>query len=363
MANTPYNLYQFVCQCLLLDKHPELKESIKAQFASGQVDLEHFIHLSSIHFVLPAVFLQLKKAGLLSVLPIEYVEHIEEIYNLNCKRNKEILEQVKQINRVLSMVHIQAVYLKGTANLIDGLYSDIGRRMIGDIDLLVADINYQKTITVIENLGYMPDKKGFYDPSVSKHYYRLFKKDVPADIEVHRMAVIPQYSNRFTSNNIINKSVLVNNNQIPTSEHRLIHNFIHSQLSNRGHWFKYNPLRDLYDFFLLSQETEYKTSLKEVQFKNKFNSYASFCATNFKYGKLLNVKFNFSNKIYTHKSQYFYAHPRIWKINSDFYKFYFYCFSFVPDKIILSIQNGKYRSYIFGRLRKEGVWNLFTKPA
>jgi len=45
---------------------------------------------------------------------------------------------MKEMNATLNAAGISPIYLKGTGNLIDGFYEDIGERIIGDIDFLVC---------------------------------------------------------------------------------------------------------------------------------------------------------------------------------------------------------------------------------
>jgi len=42
------------------------------------------------------------------------------------------------MNATLNTAGISPIYLKGTGNLIDGIYGDVGERIIGDIDFLVC---------------------------------------------------------------------------------------------------------------------------------------------------------------------------------------------------------------------------------
>jgi len=75
----------------------------------------------------------------LSVIPEEVEHAFAEIYELNRQRNQQILKQIDDITALLNKENIQPVFLKGTANLLDELYSDVGERMIGDIDFLVTE--------------------------------------------------------------------------------------------------------------------------------------------------------------------------------------------------------------------------------
>lgn len=197
--NKNSELFKFACQCLLLDKHQELKKDIQEKFVSGKVDLDRFILLCSNHLVLPAITLQLQNASLLELFPKEYSKHLKEIYELNKKRNQEILQQIEEISNQLKKANIDPLYLKGSANLMDGLYSDVGERMIGDIDFLVQEKDYIKTIELVKELNYHSDVK-MYDGLTSwKHYPRLYREDVPADIEIHHVPVNFAYTKQFNT--------------------------------------------------------------------------------------------------------------------------------------------------------------------
>ena len=128
-------LYKFACKCLLLDKNSQFEIEVKNKFKSGQIDLERFVLLCSNHLVLPAIYFRLNNAGLFEYFPLDFELHLKEIYHLNKKRNNEILLQIEELSNVLQNHDIEPIYLKGTGNLMDNLYSNISDRMIGDICL------------------------------------------------------------------------------------------------------------------------------------------------------------------------------------------------------------------------------------
>jgi len=70
-------------------------------------------------------------------VPEVLAQHLEDIYTLNRTCNEQILLQVKEINATLNASGISPIYMKGTGNLIDGIYDDIGERIIGDIDFIL----------------------------------------------------------------------------------------------------------------------------------------------------------------------------------------------------------------------------------
>ncbi len=94
-------LFKIACKCLLLDENPGLKKGIKDKFISGEVDLDRFVYLCSNHLVLPVIYLRLKNAELLEIFPDDYANHLKEIYEVNKKRNREILLQIDETSSQL----------------------------------------------------------------------------------------------------------------------------------------------------------------------------------------------------------------------------------------------------------------------
>ncbi len=250
----PSDIFLFAAQCLALDENPDFKETVVSTL-QDQENNDRFIKLCSDHYILPAVFLKFKKHGLLQVWHENYLHHIEDIYQRNKERNMAILSQIDEINGLLLKENIRAVYLKGTAQLMDGLYSDTGERMISDIDFLVQEKDYFKAARILLQLGYREQSKNFVDLNKLKHYPRLFNEDRPVAVEIHRIPVDTPYTKYYSSEKVfrhckvpINKS----NCFVPSDEHKTIHNFIHCQLADNGYRDKHCNLRSLYDLYLLA---------------------------------------------------------------------------------------------------------------
>ena len=75
------------------------------------------------------------------------MDYMKYITKLNRERNEEIIAQAKELNTLLLEHHITPIFLKGTGNLLEGLYEDIGERMVGDIDFLFSEEDYPKAIS------------------------------------------------------------------------------------------------------------------------------------------------------------------------------------------------------------------------
>ncbi len=316
-------LYELIFRFLIHDEESDIQNKIKNKVIFNENILFQFIRISSNHLVLPAIYIRLKNAGLTEFLPIDFNEHLNDIYTLNVKRNIEILQQVDEINNQLSTHNIEPVYLKGTANLLDDLYTDTGDRMIGDIDFLVQQKEFLKTADIILQLGYKTDKKIYDDIKSLKDYPRLYRKDVPADIEIHRIPVNSEYSKFFNSKTLFKEKIPITNKVncfVPSDKHKIIHNFIHSQLSNKGYKFKIIPLRDLYDSYLLSKRVNITEVLDEVENKCKAKIYFDFIPSSLNTGTTFQ-QLDKKSRNFFQKHTWYINHPRTHHYLIKFIKF------------------------------------------
>jgi hypothetical protein len=353
-------IYYFSGKCLVLDTNPAFRDNAISTFANESFPFDKFIWLCDKHLILPTIYKKLQNSNVLKYVPIEISNLFENIYNLNKTRNLEIINQVEIINTKLENENISPVFLKGTGNLFDNIYSDIGERMIGDIDLLVRESDYLKTIETIISLGYSYEEKDFFTNELPKHFYRLYKNDVPANIEIHRIPVNIPFSKKFNTEIIFENRILAHGKQniyVPSVEHRIIHNFIHTQLSNKGHWLKNNPLRDLYDFYLLSKFSNLSQISNKVEERNKFITYI------FIYSQIFNIQQyetqykSISYKLYFLLSNLYLKHSLFYKINLLFYNMFY----LLPSRIILASKNKLYRKHILSKIKQEGLFQLFQK--
>ena len=112
------------------------------------------VKVSTSHYVFPAIYCNFKRADFLKYLPDDLVDYMKYITNLNRDRNTQIIEQAKDLNSLLLANNIRPIFLKGTGNLLEGLYEDIGERMVGDIDFLFSKKDFLKAIDILKNDNY-----------------------------------------------------------------------------------------------------------------------------------------------------------------------------------------------------------------
>ena len=266
----------FIGHCLSLDDHPSFRETIIVQFSDPDYDWNTFIFTCSNHLVLPVIYLKFRKHNLLSYLPEVLVQHLEEIYSLNRDRNLQIIEQMKEITVTLNSAGISPLFMKGTGNLIDGVYSDVGERIIGDIDLLVPEKDFLTAAGLFEKEGYQICYPVDENTKSVKHYPRLWKENEVADLEIHRLPTDLKHATNFTAEVVLKTKKSVAGYPgcyVLADEHKVILNFIHSQLANAGHILGIVSLRDIYDLYCFSKRVKLQNITKTAPFRQKMIAY------------------------------------------------------------------------------------------
>ena len=163
----------FIGKCLTLSKIEDNRSEILNILKKRNVSWDAIIKVSTAHLVFPALYCNFKDTGFLNLIPKDLVDYMAHLYKLNHNRNLKIIEQVKEINKLMLTNNISPIFLKGTSYLIEELYNNIGERMIGDIDFLVPDYQFLKTIKIFKEYGYISNMKEEDIIFPSKHYPKM----------------------------------------------------------------------------------------------------------------------------------------------------------------------------------------------
>jgi len=152
---------------------------LKATLLEESTNWDEVVKLGSSQLVLPAIYCRLKEKHLLNYLPEDLILYLEEITTINRNRNLGILNEVQEISQLFNKHHINHVFLKGTALLVGNYYKDIGERMVGDIDVLVASNQLQKAYDLMLREEYKPtiESNSMLKIMDFRHLPRLAKKN------------------------------------------------------------------------------------------------------------------------------------------------------------------------------------------
>ena len=216
---------------------------------------------------------------------------MEYVTDLNRDRNKKIVTQAKDLNSLLLANNITPIFLKGTGNLLEGLYEDIGERMVGDIDFLFSEKDFFKGIDIIKNDNYTKTEGQLdYFPGF-RHYSRLVKQENIAAVEIHKEVTIEKYRGEFNSKMISKDAPKINDFSVLSFENQLSLSIITSQINDSGFDLKIFSLRNAYDVFLLSKKVDTKkTILKFTKLKSPLNCFLANC--NLVFGDLESLEYH-----------------------------------------------------------------------
>ncbi|MDC1432952.1 nucleotidyltransferase family protein [Polaribacter sp.] len=285
----------FIAKCLTISLEEKNRQEIEKQLESTSIDWDAVVKVSTAHYVFPAIYCNLKRADFLHYLPHELVSYMEHITELNRERNTQIIQQAQELNNLLLANNIRPIFLKGTGNLLSGIYDDIAERMVGDIDFILSKEDYPKGIIILREFGYSEvEKYKYYSPS-EKHYRRLQKENNIAAIEIHKELLIEKYANEFNYSFVEKDSQIINGVGVLSYANKLNLSIIAFQINDGGSYYKTMALRNAYDVFLLSKKTNAKFAVNALdKLTSPLNYFLAACYEVF--NKIESLEYNNTKK-------------------------------------------------------------------
>jgi len=203
---------------------------------------------------------------------------MEYITNVNRERNKQIITQAQELNSVLLTNNITPIFLKGTGNLLAGIYDDIAERMVGDIDFLFSKQDYPKAISVLTKNKYSFVGQTPYELDF-RHYPRLKKENNIAAIEIHKEVIdIKKNTKEFNFSFLEKDSQVIKGFTVLGYANKLNLSIIANQINDHGFYCKTIALRNAYDVFLLSKKISAKAAVNTLdKLKHPLNCFLAAC--------------------------------------------------------------------------------------
>ena len=226
-----------------------------------KINYENLVKISSSHLVLPALYLKLKKKKYLTKTPNDFKSYLEFIYKHNSKNNQKLIEETKTIKNILKKNKIKYCLLKGANYILNDLYSDIGERMIGDIDFLIEKDNYDKVCNLFYEKGYK--NKYNYKLWKTKHAPRLISSKKQFALEVHFEGLL--YRKRYL---LTGKRILKNKQPDGLNLVKLC--ILNYQINDYGSLKASYSYRVIYDFMLLINKYNIDIKLLNNKHYRKF---------------------------------------------------------------------------------------------
>lgn len=244
----------FLAKSLSISASNKNLQEIKRVLKTQKIDWDLLVKISTGQLVLPAIYCNYKRNNLLQFLPDDLVAYMKEITSLNRDRNLKIIEQINELNTLLRDNGVNPIFIKGTGNLIQGLYEDPAERMIGDIDFLVSKNHYDLAAKILIENNYQPVSNLGYHFPIFKHYPRLYIDDKIAAVEIHKEMIIEKYASEFNYKTIKNDMFKKNGFFLLSLNDQKALSIFSNQINDRGFHYKSAGLRNAYDFLLLNSK-------------------------------------------------------------------------------------------------------------
>lgn len=362
MTNNQLNSQEiiwFIGKCMSLAVQPERKSEIKQMLESGSVDWQQLVYHASNQLVLPALFLNLQRNDLLDSIPEDLALYLEDITNQNRLRNQAILNQIKEINHLLSHHRIKPVYLKGTAHLLCGLYQDVAERMLSDIDFILSKKEAEQAWNLLIEDGYQKQNElsvtGF---GLHRHLIELMKDKEVASVEIHTRLFDDKSDEYLNYTHLKEEVQKVSDIEalVPTGGHQILHNILNAQSNDKASKEPKVLLRNSYDLLLLSQKEDPLKVIEEsgIDF-DLMNNYLALSADLLGHPSPLTYAKSRAAEKYIERVHWIWEHPaeagrkgKIKFIRFRLYRYISHSFLFFIDarvrkRIIKSLGNKDYR--------------------
>ena len=224
------------------------KEIRKERF--NNLNYEKLVKVTSSHLLLPSLYINLKKKGYLNYIPEELSKYLREIYLINANRNKLLIDEAEKISEVLNKNNIKHIFFKGTRLIREKIYTDIGERMIGDIDFLIDKKDIIKINDVLE-------KNEYYN----NYIFKFFKsRHLPRYTNSNKLFALEPHFHLFSkTQKLINEKILINSDYFNNDLNQLI-NILSFQINDYGSFKANYSLRVIYDFYTMSKNKEFNIS-------------------------------------------------------------------------------------------------------
>ena len=347
----------FIAKCLTISLEENNRQEIEIILKTTDVDWEAVVEVSTAHYVFPALYCNFKQANFLHYLPEELVAYMGHISDLNRGRNQQIITQAKELNSLLLANNITPIFLKGTGNLLAGIYDDIGERMVGDIDFIFSKKDYPKAIAILIEFGYSEVVKIDYNWPMFKHYPRMKKENSIAAVEIHKELLLEKYASEFNYSFVEEDSQLINEVTVLSYANKLNLSIITNQINDDGFYYKSMALRNAYDVFLLSKKTNAKGAVNSLDTLNHpLNCFLAACYEVF--NSVDSLQFNNTKKTTAYLSNFNsqFNNPKTTKKRHKRIKSYL-LLKYRLNLIYKSFICKEYRIWLFNRVTDKNWYN------
>lgn len=248
--------FEFITRSMEMNAGQAAIAALRSDMKSGLVIWESAVGLANQLLLTPTLWVSLRDKGLVDYLPSDLFAYLRELHHLNTERNRNLKMQAMEAIRALNAEGIEPVLLKGGVFLFDNTLSDLGARIMVDLDILVSQHDLDTCWKVLQGLGYRPTESPSADYSTHHHCVPLIRRGDYGSIEVHRDIVRKGAAHIFpTEIALANTEHLRMEDlsfRILTPTCRVLHSILHSEVFYPGERDLMGRLRSLNDLVVIS---------------------------------------------------------------------------------------------------------------
>lgn len=208
------------------------------------------VELAEEHGLAPALWLVCRDRQLAP--PAVLGERLRSHHRSNVGRMIVLRQQVADVVGLMDEAGVDAVLLKGAAHLAEGIFDDIGQRVMSDIDVLVPPGDMERAGAALAAAGYDRAPQPF---GLEQHDVEYESGAAKAVVELHRSigtppltAVLPVEQLRARARRVAAGAVEA---RVLCSRDALAHHVLHAQVQDREYAYLGLPLRQLHTFHVL----------------------------------------------------------------------------------------------------------------
>lgn len=237
----PFDVITHVLAERLRGREPS--DQLRTIVRSRSSDWESIVGHASTQFVLPALAAAHRDLGLNDLLEPELGRFLLAVHTANLERNRALCNQLAQVASTLNRIGIEPVLLKGAIRLVDGLYPDLGWRLMVDLDILVPEAEFMRAVGALQGTGYVAIRAVDPTGKDAKLWRRGFCVEVHKELfwTTRRRQLLCGAEVITSSQPATLQGARV---RLPSIEHQMTHLIGHSQLGHFNYVYGRIALRD-----------------------------------------------------------------------------------------------------------------------
>lgn len=247
-------------------------DTLRSILQTSEVNWDAMVTTASQHLMLPALYCQLKAKDLLPYIPTDLDLYLEELTAINRNRNEVLLTEARAISELFHKASINHVFIKGIALIASTVFQDIGERMIGDIDILVAPDQVHEAFNILDGNGYTQTVPFNYTPNNYRHLSRQINPDKMGAVELHQEILVHRYRSLLTPNAVLEKKHKLKVIFVPAFEDAIRIAIFTTQINDKAHRYGYLKLKSVYDCLALRLQY-HQEMLQNLSLQNHAQSF------------------------------------------------------------------------------------------